>query len=64
MAQIVPPHFRRVRRVVPRPSSAAVLSLAALLLAVVVALLASGVVTLPEPLREASYWRWHEAVGL
>ncbi len=63
MTDAVPRRFPLALRDVPPPSSAAALSVVALLLAVVAALIASGVIDLPDALESASYWRWRELIA-
>jgi hypothetical protein len=63
MAVTVPPRFRRALKAVPHPGWGALLSIGALLLAVAVALLASGAISLGDLLDGASYWRWQAPAG-
>jgi hypothetical protein len=58
MAATVTPRSPLVRKVSRRPGAAAVLSLGALLLVVLAALLASGALSPGDLVDGASYWRW------
>ncbi len=63
MAHVASRRFPVARQGVRPLSSAAALSVAVLLLAVAVALIAFGVIDLPDPWDSASYWRWRDVVA-